>query len=64
MTDKQKAIILSMADNDMNASKVGREFGCSRNGIQYNFERIEDETGLNPKKFYDLLELIEIIKKA
>lgn len=63
MTEKQKAIIQSLAKNDMNVLAVAKELHYHRNTIAYHIERIREQCGLNPLCFYDLVKLIEISKE-
>ena len=64
LSDKQKTIILAMADYDMNEAKVGRMMHYRRNTVSYHCEQIFAKTGLNPKKFYDLVKLVELVKEG
>ncbi|MDD3369218.1 MAG: DUF3850 domain-containing protein [Lachnospiraceae bacterium] len=58
MTDTDKAIIKSMAKNDMCVSEVARELNYQRGNIQYHLDKIKMQTGLDPMKFYDLNRLL------
>lgn len=64
MTDSEKRVILGFAENDMNAFKTARNLNYHPNTILYYFEKITDRYGLNPKKFYDLIKLVEMAKGA
>ena len=61
MTDVQKRIILELAKQDMKMLRVAREMGYNVNTVDYHLKRVHAETGLNPKRFYDLAELLMII---
>lgn len=61
LSQLHKDIILSLAKNDMNISKVARDMKYHRNSILYHMDKIKRETGLNPYKFYDLMTLVFII---
>lgn len=60
LSELDKNIILSLAENDMNISKVAKEMKYHRNSILYHMDKIKRETGLSPYKFYDLIELLKM----
>ena len=62
ITEREVEIILAIADNDMNLSKVSRNIFYHRNAVEYNIDKIHKKTGLNPKNFYDLCALIQMVK--
>ena len=64
LSDKNKALILALAECDMNEAKVGRLMHYRRNTVAYHYKRIFAETGLNPSKFYDLVKLVELVKEG
>ena len=53
-----KELILAFAQNNMNVSKTSRQVFMHRNTVTYRFEKIKEETGLDPLTFYDLVELV------
>ena len=63
MTPFQMEIIKLLADFDMCATKVAKHLHYHRNAIRYHVGLIKKNTGLNPTKFYDLCELLELIKE-
>lgn len=62
LSDTQKKVALEMAECDMVASEVARKINCNRNNVDYHCARIFEITGLNPKCFYDLVELVEMLR--
>lgn len=58
MTATQAAIIIKLAENNMNAAATAREMFMHRNNIDYHIRMIYKHSGLNPLNFYDLLELL------
>jgi len=58
MTELQIKIIKSYARNDMHLSNTSNELHYHPNGIRYHMNKIKDETGLDPRKFYDLVKLL------
>lgn len=63
LTAVHKAVILSMAKNDMNLSRVAEDLDYHRNTMLYHCDRLEALFGLNPKRFYDLCKLLEMVKE-
>lgn len=59
LSERDKEIIRSLAQNNMKVSDVARDLYMHRNTVIYNLERIERETGLSPFCFYDLVKLVE-----
>ena len=62
MTEIEKTVILAFAENDMNLSKTAIATHYDRNTIYYRLCCIRKKYGLNPKKFYDLIELVKMAK--
>lgn len=60
MNEKDLRMILALANNDMRATETAYELGMHRNSILYRINKIKKNTGLDPMKFYDLRELVEI----
>ena len=56
------SIINSMAENNMNISKVARQLNYSRNTIVYKLDKIDEKTGFTPTNFFDLQSLVDIIR--
>lgn len=52
-------IIMSMAKNEMNIVAVAKDLHYSRQAIGYRLRRIKRITGLNPRGFFDLYELVK-----
>lgn len=49
---------MAMAANDLVVDKAARSVPCHRNTIMYHVRKIEDETGLDIRKFYDICLLL------
>lgn len=62
LTDREKEIILALAESDMSVSQVSRVVYYHRNTLEYHFVKIKRKTGLNPKRFYDLVKLVDMAK--
>ncbi len=63
LTDADKEIVLAFAENNMDTSKTARSSVYHRNTIKYHLEQIQKKTKLDPRRFYDLVELVSAIKK-
>ena len=62
MTEREKEIVLALARNDMNTSKTAKDLHFHRNNMTYHIGRIVEKYGLDPRKFYDLIQLIEVAR--
>ena len=63
LTERQKTIISIIADCDMNISKVADTLYYHRNTVVYHCDKILKKTGLDPRRFCDLVKLVEIVEK-
>ena len=63
MSDLDMDIILGLAAHGMNVRKTARALGKHWNSVYYRIEKIRDTTKLDPLDFYDLEELLEIVKE-
>jgi len=58
ITQKDMDLVRALAENDMSASGAARELGWNRSTIQKHCDQLYGKTGLDPRKFYDLNELL------
>lgn len=58
MSDKDIEVIRAMAEHDINVSEASRALYMHRNTVIYHLGRIKRETGFDPQKFCDLVELM------
>lgn len=58
-----KDVILALAEKNMNRSSAARFLNVSGKCIENREERIKRITGLDPCNFYDLHELVNMVKK-
>lgn len=63
MDERDVKIILAMADNDMNILQTANSVFMHRNTVVYHITKIYKATGLDATKFYDLCELLKMVKK-
>lgn len=61
MTRVDAEVVLALADNNMNVSVTAKALYMHRNNVIYHLRKVKSETGLDPMKFYDLYELIQMI---
>lgn len=64
LSEKDKKIILAVADNGMKWKTTARSMGLHWNSVLYRFEKIYDQTGLDPRNFYDLYKLVEMVREG
>ena len=61
LTQKQKDIICEFCECDMSIVGTARSLKLSEATIKSQLESIKKKTGLNPKCFYDLVELRDLL---
>lgn len=64
LTYTQKEMIRSMARNRLALSATAREMNYARNSLEYHLARVKAVTGLDPREFYDMVKLIEIVGES
>lgn len=64
LTDKQKVFVMAFAENDMNLEKTAKAVFYSAPNVAHYLRRVAAGTGLDPKKFYDLVDLVRKIKEG
>lgn len=62
MNDREKMAVSLMADCDMNTSEVARRMECGRTSVLWYLDKVQEKTGLDARCFYDLVQLIEMLK--
>ena len=63
LSKRECEIVRLLADYDLNMAEVGRATHYHINTIDYHVKKIEEKTGLSPKKFYDMTVLLVMVKK-
>lgn len=64
LTDADVQVVIAFADNDMSITETGKKLFMYRTTVKYHLERVGAKTGLSPLKFYDLVELVGILKET
>lgn len=63
--DKEDAhIVIAMANHNMNATDVARAIFAHRNTVLYHLNKVKRQTGLDPRRFYDLIELVRMAQEV
>lgn len=58
MKETDKLLLKGFAEHDMNATSAADALYMHRNSLLYRLDVIKRETGLDPRKFYDLVKLL------
>lgn len=61
MKDIDTDVIRAMADCNMRQYAVSKKIYAARSTVNYRIRKIKQETGLDPRKFCDLVKLLDII---
>jgi sugar diacid utilization regulator len=61
ITDTDAEVIMAMSRNDMSIQRAADELNYTRNAVGYHVRKIRRVTGLNPKGFFDLQELLKMV---
>lgn len=48
----------------MNIGEVSRQLFMHRNTVTYHLDKVKRQTGLDPRRFYDLVELVKIAQEV
>lgn len=62
MTERDIEIIKSYAAHNMNVCATAKEMYLHHNTVIYHLGKIREETGLDPRQFYDLVELVKRVE--
>ena len=63
MKPEEIEIIKAMAKFDLSTTNASRELHRHRNTVIYWIEKMKKDTGLDCRKFYDLVKLLEMVEK-
>lgn len=62
LTPVRRDIILALAENQMRITQTARKLFLDRNTVVYHIQLIKSITGKDPMNFYDLYQLVQIVK--
>ena len=60
MEDRDRKLLKAYAENNMSMKKTSGAVYLHYNSIRYRFRLIQRETGLDARKFWDLVKLLEM----
>ena len=63
ISDTDREVILALAEHDLNETQVSRVLFMCRKNVDYHEDRIKQITGLNPRRFYDLCKLVQMVRE-
>lgn len=58
---KQRCIVWALCRNDLKVKPAAGELFYGNTSLTYQIEKIKEKTGLDPRKFYDAVRLLEMI---
>ena len=62
LNDLDRKIILALADCNMNVTEAGHKVFLARSSTVYHCKRVKKFIGLDPRNFYDLIKLVDMVK--
>lgn len=64
MNKEDAYIVVMMANHSMNVTDVARAIFAHRNTVLYHLNKVKRQTGLDPWRFYDLVELVKMAQEV
>lgn len=64
MNKEDAHIVIAMANHNMNVTDVTRAIFAHRNTVLYHLNKVKQQTGLDPRRFYDLVELVRMAQEV
>lgn len=64
MNKEDAHIVIAMANHNMNVTDVARAIFAHRNTVLYHLDKVKRQTGLDPRRFYDLVELVKMAQEV
>ena len=64
MNKEDAHIVIAMANHNMNVTDVSRAIFAHRNTVLYHLDKVKRQTGLDPRRFYDLVELVKMAQEV
>ena len=64
ITPTDKDVLLAYADCDMNAKQTSREIHMNSHNVDYHLDKVKRVSGIDPRTFYGLAELLEQIREG
>ena len=63
-TELEKRIVLNFARCNMSITKTALKMNYARKSIAYHLRQVKKKTGRDPKKFFELAQLVLMIKRG
>ena len=63
MSPLDKGVVMAFAEANMKPGGASKRYHMSHNGVYYHLLSTKAKTGLDPKNFFDLCKLVEMIAK-
>ncbi len=63
LTTKERCVVWALCRNDLRTKPAAVDLFYNPGSLIYQVEKIKEKTGLDPRNFYDAIELLEIIGK-
>lgn len=64
MNKEDAHIVVAMANHNMNVTDVAHAIFAHRNTVLYHLNKVKQQTGLDPRRFYDLVELVKMAQEV
>lgn len=64
MNKEDAHIVITMANHNMNVTDVARAIFTHRNTVLYHLNKVKQQTELDPRRFYDLVELVKMAQEV
>lgn len=64
MNKEDAHIVVAMVNHNMNVTDVARAIFTHRNTVLYHLNKVKQQTGLDPRRFYDLVELVKMAQEV
>ena len=61
MSPRDKGILIAYAECGMRPSRTARKHFISHQGVEYHLRRVRANTGLDPRNFFQLYRLVNLI---
>ena len=63
MSTLDKGVVMAFAEANMKPGGASKQYHMSHNGVYYHLLSVKVKTGLDPKNFFDLCQLVGMITK-
>ena len=64
LTELEKRMVLNFARCNMSITGCAKKMNYARNSVAYHLRQVKRKTGRDPKKFYELAQLVLMIKRG